>query len=222
MLKEDNTPIRTLHIRNNTPNTTQAHAVLPYKLKHNPDNDYFYDLWVWDNSYPNNTNAIIRMDTIVAFGKEGLWYPLYGWNGWGGGNSFFLEPVSDLYLNDASLPKTSQSENQLLYPMAVEIDVSEKVDILITDSLGNNMGYQNNNLITEIPHALPLIFVNGSEGPPYGYLLGIRDYTIELNNFTSDTVETYFFTDNKAFSYERYDANERQTDDLLFDGGMEK
>ncbi len=174
-------------------------------------------MWVWDNSYPTNTNAIIRIDTY----GPGVWEPMYGWNGWGGYDWFFLEPVSDLYLNDVSLPKTSQSENQLFFPMAVEIDATEKADILITDSLGNNMGYQNNNLINEIPNALPLIFVNGSEGPPYGYLLGIRDYTIELNNFTSDTVETYFFTDNKAFSYERYDANEQQTDDFLFDRGIE-
>ncbi len=63
MLKEDNTPIRTLYIRNNTPNTAQAHAVLPYKLKQDSVDSRYYDLWVWDNSYPTNTNAIIRIDT---------------------------------------------------------------------------------------------------------------------------------------------------------------
>ena len=60
---------------------------------------------------------------------------------------FYLDPVSNIYLDDVSLPKTSLTENQLLLPNAVEIDVTEKADILITDSLGNNIGYQKNNLL---------------------------------------------------------------------------
>jgi len=45
-------------------------------------------------------------------------------------------------------------------------------------------------------------------------------YSVVLNEFAEDTVETFFFTGNKSFVYERSGATQTQTDRLFFDGGV--
>ena len=41
-----------------------------------------------------------------------------------------------------------------------------------------------------------------------------------LSEFAEDTVNTFFFTGNKSFLYERNGATQTQTDRLFFDGGV--
>jgi hypothetical protein len=65
-----------------------------------------------------------------------------------------------------------------------------------------------------------LIVINGSTGPPYGYRLPKNKYSIKMNNFSSDTINTFISTGNKIFEYERNEAKITQTDRLFFDGGM--
>jgi hypothetical protein len=104
--------------------------------------------------------------------------------------------------------------------MGVEIDITENSDIIITDSLGNRTGYADGSVLNEIPYGLPLILTNPVDTPPYGYLLGIRNYSIVLDNFQADTIDAYFFSQNKGFSYERYGAINTETDRLFYDGGI--
>ena len=219
MFRSDITKIQTLYIGNNTPGSTGAHSILPYHLERDPNNRWLYYLWVYDNSYPNHTTAIITIDSSAYMGS-GRWDPIYGWNGWGGDKYFYLEGQSRKHLDYATIPKKS-SIDYFSYPSTVEIDVKSNTDIIITDSLGNTLIYHNDELVNEMPDAFPLLYVNGSVGPPYGYILDYQNYLIELNNFTSDTISTYFFSDNKYFSYARYDANEQQVDNLVYDGGVE-
>jgi hypothetical protein len=68
-----------------------------------------------------------------------------------------------------------------------------------------------------------LLVINGSETAPYAYLLPTPTYDffiIEMTNFQSDRVNTFFFTGNKSFLYQRYGATQSQTDLLYFDGGV--
>jgi hypothetical protein len=219
MLIEDNTPIKTLTMYNNS-NINEGHTIVPYLLEQNPDDQWLYYLFVWDNSYPNNTYAIINIDT-TAYSNTGRWDPVYGWNGWGGDSWFILEVLSDNYLNGGILPKQTENQSSSLYwPMGVEIDITENSDIIITDSLGNRTGYADGSVLNEIPYGLPLILTNPVDTPPYGYLLGIRNYSVVLDNFQADTIDAYFFSQNKGFSYERYGAINTETDRLFFDGGI--
>ena len=175
---------------------------------------------MWDNSQSNNTTAIITIDT-TANSNTGRWEPIYGWNNWGGDKRFFLEVLSDEYLSYPTLPKSGDNQSRTFsWEMAVEIDITENSDIIITDELGNKTGFSNNTLLEGIPNGLPLIVTNGSEDPPYGYVFGIKDYLIELNNFRADTIDAYLFTENKSFAYERYGTIQTQTDRLFFDGGV--
>ena len=219
MLVEDNTPIKTLSFWNNSGNG--GHTINPYLLEQDPVDKWLYYLFVWDNAYPNNTSAIITIDTTL-YSNKGRWDPDYGnYPNWGGDKWFMLEVLSDNYLNYAILPKSSASQSPSLYwPMGVEIDITENSDIIIKDSLGNRTGYADGNVLNEIPYGLPLILTNPVDTPPYGYLLDLRNYSVVLDNFQADTIDAYFFSQNKGFSYERYGAVNTETDRLFFDGGI--
>ena len=219
MLSKDDTPIRTLSMWNNS-DIRQAHTVNPYLLEKERVNDGIYDLYVWDNSYPYITYAIITIDT-TAFSNKGRFDPVYGWNGWGGDKYFVLEVPSDAYLNNAIIPYVSSKDQSRLFSSSTfEIDVTDNQDIIITDSTGSRTGYSNDIVLNEIPDGRPLLFTNPGGSPPYGYSLRAGDYSIVLNNFRSDTANVYFFSQNNTFAYKRVDAANTEIDKLFFDGGL--
>jgi len=102
----------------------------------------------------------------------------------------------------------------------LEINNTISASIQIRDNIGNLSGFYNNLILLDIPGSTPLIVDNGSETPPYGYSLPADNYSVVLNEFAEDTVETFFFTGNKSFVYERSGATQTQTDRLFFDGGV--
>ncbi len=219
MLFEDNVKIRTLYIANN--NGKGAHEILPFELEQDDVDKQFYYLSVYDNSYPNNTTAFILIDT-TGNSNKGSWLTTYGWNNWGGDKYLFLEVESSTFLNPASFPKRSE---QYISPFIMSedtVDIYCNIDanIRINDEQGNLTGYVNGEVYDNIPNSLPYIYVNGSETPPYGYSLLTNNYSVQIDAVESDTLETFFFTGNKTFTYERTGVTNTETDRLFFDGGV--
>lgn len=218
MLKKDNTPIRTITMINQS--GSGGHTILAYKLKQDEYYENIYYVYVYDNAYPNLLNARIVVDTSHNAGI-GLWDPEYAYNDWGGEKGFYLEVTSHLYFSNATLSKVSQDKLPfILSEEELIIETIKETSIVIKDNLGNKTGYINNEVLSEIPGSMPLMIKNGSESPPYGYYLPTDNYSIVMNNFLEDTLNTFFFTGNKSFEYERYGATETQTDRLFFDGGV--
>ena len=102
----------------------------------------------------------------------------------------------------------------------LRVNAGIDASVQIKDTNGNTTGYVNGSVLLDIPNSIPLIVDNGSETPPYGYELPAENYSITLNSFTQETTKTFFFTDNKIFSYQRSGAVQTQTDNLFFDGGI--
>ncbi|MGB5528591.1 MAG: T9SS type A sorting domain-containing protein, partial [Ignavibacteriaceae bacterium] len=161
----------------------------------------------------------ISVNTL-ANGLNGSWITT-DWPGWGGNQGFYLEIVADNYLNSATFPDALNIQSPFIISENVlEINYPSNSPIRLIDTQGNITGYSNNLVFNEIPGSLPRMIKNGSETPPYGYTLVTDDYSIVLNEFENDTVDVFFFTGNKSFSYERYGATTSQTDRLFFDGGI--
>lgn len=193
-----------------------AHTILPYRVRQdaNQKNKYYVD--VYDNSEPTSNNPI-TIDT-TGNNHNGTWNTP-DWQGWNG--KIYLEITSDQYLNGATLPKGQSLQSPFVLPENIlEINYPSDTQIEIKDLQGNSTGFVNNLVIEDIPGSLAQKIKNGSEGPPYGYLLQTDNYSVTLSAFESDTVETYFFAGNKSFVYERSGAIETQTDRLFFDGGI--
>ena len=220
MLREDTVSIRTLSLWNN--NGKGGHNILAYGLEQDETQKELYYVFVYDNAHPNNNNALILIDT-TGNSNQGTWLTTYAWPNWGGPKKLMLDIESVKYLTDpVILPKNNSSSISpfILGEDQLEISPGINSNTSIIDMQGNKTGYINGQVFEEIPESVPLIYLNGSETPPYGYSLQTDDYSVVLNEFGEDTLKTFFFTGNKSFSYERYGATPGQTDRLFFDGGV--
>jgi len=218
MLRKDEVSPRTLSIYNN--NGPGGHSILPYRLERDVTVEYLFRLYVYDNAYPNNL-AIIKIDTL-GNSNNGIWTTLYGLANWGGEKNLILEIESIDYFNNATFPKRAAGYNSPFVMSSDELEIYTNIDAntKIIDALGNVTGFSNGSVLSEIPNSVPLSYLDGSETPPYGYSLPTNDYSVIFDNFTSDTVKTFFFTGNKTFSYSRDSAEQNQTDRFFFDGGV--
>ncbi len=219
MLLQDDVPIRTLSIWNN--NGTGGHTILPYELEQDTTQEELYYLYVYDNSYPSNTTALVLIDT-TGNSNSGTWLTQYAWTNWGGPKRLMLELESSTYLNDPILPKNSGDFVSPFILSGDDLQVYNNIDVntRIYDSQGNLTGFVNGIVYNEIANSVPQIYLNGSETPPYGYYLPTDNYSIQVSDFISDTVETFFFTGNKSYLYKRTGTITSETDRLFFDGGV--
>ncbi len=220
LLKEDKVKIKTLSFISNDSNDVGGHAVLGYKIEKDTSFDHIYYIYVYDNSYPNVSDAKITIDTLANDGR-GAWSTQYAWQNWGGDSYLFLEDTAITFLEKPALPKKanikspfSMSNNEL------QIFTSTQSTPLISDDQGNQTGISSTGMVVEIPGSYPLIKRNGNSELPYGYHLPIDNYSIVLNNFSAETVNAFLFTGNKSFEYERFGAAAAQVDKLYFNGGL--
>ena len=216
MFKEDRAQIRTLSFNHN--NGSGGHAILAYGLEKDAVNPSLFHIKVYDNSNPNSNNRI-TIDTS-ANGNNGSWVNP-DWLGWGGNKWFYLRNATVEYLVNPTMAKgIAQQSPFILDGSELEVFNTITASIKIQDNIGNTTGFYNNLIQTNIPGSNPFVVDNGSETPPYGYTLTTDNYSVVLNEFENDTVDVFFFTGNKSFSYERYGAIQSQTDRLFFDGGV--
>ena len=218
MFKEDNAQIRTLSFVSNDTTKPGGHAILAYGLDRDPVNQSVFYIKVYDNSYPDSSNRI-TIDTS-ANNNNGSWVNP-SWPGWGGNKWFYLRNPTIEYFTAPTIAKSnSQQSPFILEQSELQIIHKDKGSISVKDELGNITGFYNNILLLGIPGSVPLIVDNPVEDPPYGYSLPTDNYSVVLNQFEEDTVNTFFFTGNKSFMYERSGAILSQTDRIFFDGGV--
>ena len=226
MLSEDSVVVRILSFRSNStdPNKQGGHAILAYKLEQDSLNPNIYYVYVYDNSYPNLTDARIVVDVEhIGSSGLGLWDPEYGWNGWEGDRWFYLRDPAENYLTEATIPNKKGRQSQfILTDSLLRVYNPYQSDIVMTNSISQSMGISGNSLIDDIPNAYWNLPENGSVGRPRGYVLPSDSYSIIMNNFTDSSgyIEAYIFSGNKTFTYKRNSTEQTQTDRLFFDGGL--
>lgn len=209
MLKSDDPQVKTLSFRHNYPDSTGGHAIVVYKLKKDiVDQNKFY-IYVSDNANPES-NIPIEVN-ISENNGNGTWY-YENFHYWGGGSFFYLRDPAITYLSNPIF----NINDSILQVMSRPLQSS----ILIKDIYGNITGHNNDTNCNTIPFSTPLIFENGHSSYPYGYELKKREYFLELSNFVSDTIYTYLTNGNNSFSYERYNTQYSQVDNLIYKDGF--
>ncbi len=215
MFSTGHTEIRTLTMYNNS--GSGGHTIVPYKLEQDTVNEQYYYIYVYDNEIPDSTNARIRVD-VSANGGVGSWEPLYGWPGWGGDKDLYLEIPSSYYYVNATLKKATSYYS--LLDSIIEISPNDGANIRIKNVSGNTSGYMDDQLLEEIPDVHALMHKDGSESPPYSYLVPAGEYTIDISNPENKAAEGYVFTKDQLFYYERKNTAPEQTDRLLYNGSL--
>ena len=217
MFITDSALLQTLSFLNN--NGSGGHAILSYKVKKDTTNSNLFYAYVYDNAYPDSTNAQIIFNT-TANGGNGSW-SYSNWPGWGGNKWIYLRDAASNYLTNPTIQKPAERRSPfILDGNILEINQSLNASIKIRDANGNITGYFNGNIHNDIPNSYPFVEDNGSETPPYGYELDAADFFITMDDFTRDTIKIFFFTGNKTFVYKRSSATQSQTDRFFFDGGV--
>ena len=189
----------------NNPPGSGGHAILAYGLDKDPINQSIFYVKVYDNAYPNSTYRI-TIDTSANF-NNGSWTNPF-WLGWGGNKWIYLRNPTIDYLTNPTMAKTETQQSPfILDESELQVFSTISASIKIQDNLGNTTGFYDNFIQLNIPGSVPFVVENGSETPPYGYSLLTDTYSVVLDNFLQDTVETFFFTGNKSFVYERSGAD---------------
>jgi probable HAF family extracellular repeat protein len=233
MLAEDDVPIRTLTLGSNDTTRPGWHTVVPYALEQDTTQSNLFHIYMFDSNYPNSPHPI----TVDLAGNngDGTW-STPNRVGWGGAGKLYLEVTSDNYLRSGivtapagspHLPASSSStsaeaRSPFLLPGGIlEVYYKSGAPVSISDPSvsGQTTGFTGGAVREEIPGSASIGSKTGSEGPPRGYSLPKKSYSITLNAFASDTARVYLLADNRSFLYERTDANPAQTDRLAFDTG---
>lgn len=212
MLLNDEEPLKTLSLRNNTPNSESGHAVVAYQVKQDMEHKNIFYIYIYDNAVPES-KIPIKIDTL-GNGGTGIWeYPIFP--DWGGSKKFFLRDPATEYLANPIFDRSSL----LLHDSILQIN-SRVSSLIIKDTEGNITGHTSDSLYTNIPQSFTMTLENIQESLPYGYSLKNDYYFITAKHFTTDTNQIYFFSGNKAYIYERTDARPSQTDILKTNNGL--
>ncbi|MBI5020537.1 MAG: T9SS type A sorting domain-containing protein [Ignavibacteriales bacterium] len=216
MLGADDAPIRTISLINNGIGGG-GHTILPYKVERTASDSPMWNIYVYDNSYPDVLSAIIQIDTSMN-SHNGVWGAMYGWSGWGGTKNFYLEIPSENYLGIAT-PSTSPSSSSPFKLNSTNLEVMNTPDasIMIYDRNGKMTGFDNNQVVTDVLGSTPFILKNGTKTPPYGYALPADRYVVYLDSFKTSQSRIFFSSGNRTYGFERSDADSSQTDFVYFD-----
>lgn len=220
MCLSDSAPVRTLGMLNNGVGGG-GHAILAYKVKRDTAQAGLYNVYVYDNSWSDSTNAYLVIDTTLNGGQGGWSYSL--WPGWGGSQWIYLRDPAITHLSTPTLPKIEPRDR--LSPFIVpegelELHTVSGAAVRIQDANGNASGYIDSLIRSDIPGSVPLVIENGATMPPAGYSLPTGSYSVELSNFKTSASSVFFFTGSTSMIVDRSDAQETQTDLLYFNGGV--
>ena len=200
-----------------------AHAIVVYKLIKSTLFANTYTLFVYDNSYATNLFAQITIDTVANRWNAPLWA------GWGGTNGILIADPGSSYFNQPILPNGPLDNSQLNKSLTgstlnentkSEVYVSRNLDIVLSDTLGNSIGFKDSVIFNTIPNAYPILFAETYYTPPSGYHIPAGKYKVDISAINDSLVNFYFFEDSVTYLYRRFDASSNQTDHLYIDSGL--
>jgi hypothetical protein len=73
---------------------------------------------------------------------------------------------------------------------------TSEADILLTDSNGNSIGFQDSMVTNTLPDGIPIIPITSRYEPPIGYYVPEDRYTIQLSSFTDSVSRFSAFSDS--------------------------
>jgi uncharacterized membrane protein len=207
ILSEKRSNDRFLGLTSNGP-AEGSHVIVPIGLSGEESVPGIVFIHVYDNNFPNDTNAKIWVDTLANDGNGSWVYP--NLPGWGGDKWLFLMDPINTYYTKPTIPRDAGPTFGTAYS-------NNSSSFVITDSLGNKIGFRNDSLIKNIPNATPIRVFSGEIEPPVGYKLPIGNYSITTSQSTDSIASFSFFADSSIIRYTRQNALLNQND-ILFLG----
>jgi hypothetical protein len=195
--------------------TTKGHSVVPYRIFEWPDTTGIYYMYVYDNNAPNDTNRIVRIDSV---------------NNWWRFQEYYPRDTAPGLMPDANVLEyeTYAMDDPIgpfRFPLAdgkTTVLTSATENIVMTNGSGQRIGWLGNDLLLEDSASIPLF--PRDPGYPYlyppGYYVPDGEYSIELSGFTTSTTNIFFDADSIAYGYTRSDAAYSEVDRLTIGDGI--
>ncbi len=189
-----------------------GHAVTPYHLERDPNNDDIWRLYIYDPNEPGDDTVYITVDETAN---------TWSYDGWGGSCGFFMRDRVVNYLNPAydfgfSFFALFSEDSEAVY-----VAPTSNVDVMLTALDGSGeIGYVDDVMTNTIASAEADVPDVGGFAPPTGYQLPAGAYQLELSNPDTTGLSAFFFADRMIYSYGRQDAAAEQTDVLTFNNGL--
>ncbi len=195
---------------------TVGHNVIPYAIKTFADSSGIYHLSIYDSNRSSSKSRYIRVDSI-----NGTWSYPAGNIADSTGRFVPRLPISEyagLATDDrkTTLLKDYPESGLLLFTSATE-------EILITDSLGNQIGWLNNEAVNTVTDASPMTTddTDYQYDYPRGYFLPDGDYRVELTKFQKASTRISLESNSTVYTYERSNTDSTQMDVLYLGAGID-
>jgi probable HAF family extracellular repeat protein len=190
---------------------SSAHAVVPYRLVKELPSQSVYYVDVYDCNHPGISLSVIIDSAANTWDYNDL--------GWSGNSGCRLMDEVSTYLQHPTLsPILAETPTSpLIGESYLQIYNTSGADILLTDSNGNSIGIQDSVVINTLPDGIPIIPITSRYEPPIGYYVPEDRYTIQLSSFTDSVSRFSSFSDSIVFSFQRYEAQQNQTDKIILE-----
>ena len=193
-------------------NGSGAHALVPYQLVKESSSSGVYYVYVYDSNHPGDDSKSVILDSVAN-----SWD--YNDLGWSGNKGCRLMDEVSTYLQHPSLSPMLEKTpaSTLIGQSYLQIYNTSEADILLTDLNGNSIGIQDSMVINTLPDGIPIIPITSRYQPPIGYYVPEDRYTIQLSSFTDSISRFSSFSDSTVFSFQRYEAQQNQTDKIILE-----
>lgn len=154
-----------------------GHAVTPYAIEGQGDGVFYVK--IYDNNFPDNFERKITINEL-----ENTWSYYDNYQGNAGSHNLAFVPIS-LF---AQRPQCPWCENTLNSISLMQLNYDGSGELLITDSLGNRLGFQAGVFYNEIPGAFANPQFGGLEidSQPIFYLPVSGEYDITIDGAMTD------------------------------------
>ncbi len=195
----------------NLDNGSKSHAVVPYRLVKETSSQGVYYVEIYDCNHPGTVQSVV-VDSAANYWD-------YGNLGWGGNQGCYLmDPVST-YLQHPTLSPFEPNSFMLSGSTQDYFQIYNTIEanIILTDSSGNSIGIQDSIIINTLPDGIPIIPITSLYQPPIGYYVLNGRYTAQITSFTDSISHLSIYSDSLIINFQRGDATQDQTDELVFD-----
>ncbi|MFA5781714.1 MAG: T9SS type A sorting domain-containing protein, partial [Bacteroidales bacterium] len=202
-----------------------GHIVNPYKVEVDTLNANFEWIYIYDNNCPGDATRKVKVDKTLD-----SWYYDLAVNAgdppsqWGGNNAnqgmfitwpcsyFYSQPIVDSVKKSVPFYKDAVKAADYL-----EIYNSTSSNIYIVNTINDTIGFENNNVIGNMPDATPIVPFSGSSQIPIGYMIpSSGQYNIKMSSFGNPLSSLSVYDNYSSYSYIRANATIAQTDLFAF------
>jgi len=158
-----------------------GHAVTPYAIEGQGDGVFYVK--IYDNNFPDNFDRKITINEL-----ENTWSYYGNYQGNAGSHNLAFIPIS-LF---AQRPQCPWCQNTLNSISLMQLNYDGSGEFLITDSLGNRLGFQAGVFYNEIPGAFANPQLGGLEvdSQPIFYLPVSGEYDITIDGAITEAPDT--------------------------------